>query len=215
MFIQSTGTLMLRVTELGFCYCVGNTYMHSLDGLKCNSNYYLVSRMLCMNLKMTTKWVYSQLLIVLLWRRHGLCLLILLEGSVTAFPTEIILKRHFYGLISSRMTKPPPEKQGKVIECFDEYENNMDYIYYLLDFGLMCFISAAELKSNRWGAIKPVGSGAVKPYYWLRMTISLQQEKKKMVLRCNLFTLAKNCKYLWWSAGFPEFEHATPSTSGW
>lgn len=122
--------------------------------------------------------------------------------------------KHFYGLISSRMTKPPPEKQGKVIECFDEYENNMDYIYYLLDFGLMCFISAAELKSNRWGAIKPVGSGAVKPYYWLRMTISLQQEKKKMVLRCNLFTLAKNCKYLWWSAGFPEFEHATPSTSG-
>lgn len=87
--------------------------------------------------------------------------------------------KHFYGLISSRMTKPPPEKQGKVIECFDEYENNMDYIYYLLDFGLMCFISAAELKSNRWGAIKPVGSGAVKPYYWLRMTISLQQEKKK------------------------------------
>lgn len=101
------------------------------------------------------------------------------------------LIKHFYGLISSRMTKPPPKKQGKVIECFDEYENNMDYIYYLLDFGLMCFISAAELKSNRWGAIKPVGSGAVKPYYWLRMTISLQQEKKKMVLRCNLFTLAK------------------------
>lgn len=44
--------------------------------------------------------------------------------------------KHFYGLISSRMTKPPPEKQGKVIECFDEYENNMDYIYYLLDFVL-------------------------------------------------------------------------------
>lgn len=99
--------------------------------------------------------------------------------------------KHFYGLISSRMTKPPPEKQGKVIECFDEYENNMDYIYYLLDFGLMCFISAAELKSNRWGAIKPVGSGGVKPYYWLRMTISLQQERKTMALRCNLFTLAK------------------------
>lgn len=85
--------------------------------------------------------------------------------------------KHFYGLISSRMTKPPPEKQEKVIECFDEYENNMDYIYYLLDFGLMCFIPAAELKSNCWGAIKPVGSGGVKPY-WLRMTISLQQETK-------------------------------------
>lgn len=46
---------MLRVTELGFCYCVGNTYMHSLDGLKCNSNYYLVYRMLCMNLKNDNK----------------------------------------------------------------------------------------------------------------------------------------------------------------
>lgn len=52
---------MLRVTELGFCYCVGNTYMHSLDGLKCNSNSYLVSRILCMNLKMTTKLVYPLL----------------------------------------------------------------------------------------------------------------------------------------------------------
>lgn len=46
--------------------------------------------------------------------------------------------KHFYGLISSRMTKPPSEAQEKVIEYFDEYENNMDYIYYLLDFGLMC-----------------------------------------------------------------------------